>query len=342
MPCLVVVGGFFGDEGKGKIIAYLANKENPFIAVRGGVGPNAGHTFSHGGKTYKVRMLPSAALNPKTQLLIGAGVLINPEILANEIKMFDAFNRTLIDAQSGIIEKAHIEKDTCITHLKNKIGTTGTGTGPANADRAFRVLKVARDIPELTQYVGDVSNDVNDALDKNKSVLVEGTQGTFLSLYHGGYPYVTSKDVTASGICSDVGIGPKKVDDVLVVFKSYVTRVGEGPLKDEITSEDAKARGWSEYGSVTGRQRRASPFDPVLAKKAIRLNSATELAITKLDVVFPSSAGKREFSKLSTEARRFIDNIEGETGLKVTLIGTGTELNQVIDRRGGDVVNMGS
>jgi len=333
MPCLVVVGGFFGDEGKGKIIAYLANKENPSIAVRGGVGPNAGHTFSHGGKTYKVRMLPSAALNPTTQLLIGAGVLINPEIISNEIKMFDAFNRTLIDAQSGIIEKTHIEKDTCILHLKNKIGTTGTGTGPANADRAFRVLKVARDIPELTQYVGDVSNNVNDALDKNKSVLVEGTQGTFLSLYHGGYPYVTSKDVTASGICSDVGIGPKKVDDVLVVFKSYVTRVGEGPLKDEITSEDAKARGWSEYGSVTGRQRRASPFDPVLAKKAIRLNSGTELAITKLDVVFPSSAGKTEFSKLSTEARRFIENIEGEMGLKVTLIGTGPELLQVIDRR---------
>jgi len=333
MPCLVVVGGFFGDEGKGKIIAYLANKENPFIAVRGGVGPNAGHTFSHGGKTYKVRMLPSAALNPTTQLLIGAGVLINPEIISNEIKMFDAFNRTLIDAQSGIIEKTHIEKDTCILHLENKIGTTGTGTGPANADRAFRVLKVARDIPELTQYVGDVSNNVNDALDKNKSVLVEGTQGTFLSLYHGGYPYVTSKDVTASGICSDVGIGPKKVDDVLVVFKSYVTRVGEGPLKDEITSEDAKARGWSEYGSVTGRQRRASPFDPVLAKKAIRLNSGTELAITKLDVVFPSSAGKTEFSKLSTEARRFIENIEGEMGLKVTLIGTGPELLQVIDRR---------
>ena len=342
MPCLVVVGGFFGDEGKGKIIAYLANKEKPFVAVRGGVGPNAGHTFSHRGKTYKVRMLPSAALNRTTQLLIGAGVLINPEILFNEIKMFDAFNRTLIDAQSGIIEKAHIEKDTCIMHLKNKIGTTGTGTGPANADRAFRVLKVAREIPELTRYVGDVSNDVNDALDKNKSVLVEGTQGTFLSLYHGGYPYVTSKDVTASGICSDVGIGPKKVDDVLIVFKSYVTRVGEGPLKDEITSEDAKARGWSEYGSVTGRQRRASPFDPVLAKKAIRLNSATELAITKLDVVFPSSAGKREFSKLSTEARRFIENIEGESGLKVTLIGTGAELTQVIDRRERDVVNIGS
>ena len=81
MPCLVVVGGFFGDEGKGKIVAYLANKENPIIAVRGGVGPNAGHTFCHEGTTYKVRMLPSAALNSRTQLLIGAGVLVDPNIL---------------------------------------------------------------------------------------------------------------------------------------------------------------------------------------------------------------------------------------------------------------------
>lgn len=333
MPCLVIVGGFFGDEGKGKIIAYLANKENPVIAIRGGVGPNAGHTFCHEGKTYKVRMLPSAAMNPKTQLLIGAGVLINPEILLNEIKIFNVFDRTFIDFQSGVIEKEHIDRDTSRMHLKNKIGTTGTGTGPANADRAFRILKVARDIPELTRYVRDTSEIVNDALDKKDSVLVEGTQGTFLSLFHGAYPYVTSKDVTASGICSDIGIGPKKVDDVLVVFKAYVTRVGKGPLKDEISSEEAVARGWLEYGSVTGRQRRASPFDPILAKKAIRLNSATELAVTKLDVAFPDSVDKREFSKLPAEARRFIENIEGETGLRVTLIGTGPELTQVIDRR---------
>jgi adenylosuccinate synthase len=139
--------------------------------------------------------------------------------------------------------------------------------------------------------------------------------------------------VTASGICADVGIGPKRVDEVLVVFKSYVTRVGGGPLQNEISEEEAKKRGWLEFGSVTGRQRRSSPFDMELAKKAVRINSATQLAVTKLDVLFPESAGIREYAKLPSTARRFIEEIEGETGLKVTLIGTGPDLDEIVDRR---------
>src|ERR671926_293906 len=314
MPCTVAIGGFFGDEGKGKIIAYLARKDNPSIAVRGGVGPNAGHTFSFENKTYKLRMLSSAVVNPLTRLLIGAGVLIDKEILLNEIKMFNTHDRTFVDSHCGIIEKIHIEKDNSEDHLKCKIGTTVTGTGPANADRALRVLKIAREVRELLLYV-------------------EGTQGTFLSLFHGDYPYVTSKDVCASAICSDIGIGPKKVDDVIVVFKAYVTRVGGGPLYNEISIEEAHRRGWAEFGSVTGRQRRASPFNMDFAKKAISLNSATQLAVTKLDVIFPESARIKEFAKLQTEPRKFIENIEQETGKKVTLIGTGADVNDVIDRR---------
>lgn len=333
MPCLVTVGGFYGDEGKGKIIAYLSKKDSPAIAVRGGVGPNAGHTFTFEGKEYKVRMLPSAALNPATRLLIGAGVLVNPQILLKEIAMFQADDRTFIDAQCGIIEQSHIDRDKGEDHLKSKVGTTGTGTGPANADRALRTLRLAKDVPELSLYVEDVSNSVNYALDSNERVLVEGTQGTYLSLFHGGYPYVTSKDVTASGICSDIGIGPKRVDDVLVVFKAYVTRVGGGPLQNELSEEEAKKRGWLEFGSVTGRQRRAAPFDMDLAKKAIRINSATQLAVTKMDVLYPQCAGVHEYAKLPADARKFIENIECETGLKVTLIGTGPELYDVVDRR---------
>jgi adenylosuccinate synthase len=333
MPCLVTVGGFYGDEGKGKIIAYLSRKDNPAIAVRGGVGPNAGHTFTFEGKEYKVRMLPSAALNPTTRLLIGAGVLINTEVLLKEITMFQADDRTYVDAQCGVIEQSHIDRDKNEDHLKSKVGTTGTGTGPANADRALRTLRLARDIPELSLYIEDISNSVNYALERNEVVLVEGTQGTYLSLFHGGYPYVTSKDVTASAICSDIGIGPKRVDDVLVVFKAYVTRVGGGPLQNELSVEEAKNRGWNEIGSVTGRQRRASPFDMDLAKKAIRLNSATQLAVTKIDVVYPQSAGVREYAKLPVEAKKFIENIENETGLKITLIGTGPEIYDIVDRR---------
>jgi adenylosuccinate synthase len=150
MPCIVIVGGFYGDEGKGKIIAYLAKKDNCSIAVRGGVGPNAGHTFVDEGKTYKVRMLPSAALNRSTRLLIGPGVLINPEILLKEIEIFSASDRTFIDTQCGIIDQKHIEKDNVEDHLKGFIGTTGSGTGPANADRAFRLLKLAREDDALS------------------------------------------------------------------------------------------------------------------------------------------------------------------------------------------------
>jgi adenylosuccinate synthase len=238
-----------------------------------------------------------------------------------------------VDAQCGVIEQSHIDRDRSEGHLKNQVGTTGTGTGPANADRALRTLRLAKDIPELSIYLEDVSNSVNFALDSNEKVLVEGTQGTYLSLFHGDYPYVTSKDVTASGICSDIGIGPKRVDDVLVVFKAYVTRVGGGPLQNELNEEEARKRGWHEVGSVTGRQRRASPFDIELAIKAIRINSATQLAVTKIDVLYPKSAGVKEYAKLPAEAKKFIENIEEKTGLKITLIGTGPELYDVIDRR---------
>ncbi len=333
MTCKVIVGGFYGDEGKGKIIAYLSIKDNPKIAVRGGVGANAGHTFVHNNQTYKVRMLPSAVLNPETQLLIGAGVLITPEVLIDESRKYNAENRTIIDNHCGIIDESHIKRDKENSHLKNTIGTTGTGTGPANSDRALRILNLAKNVDSLKKYLGNVSDIVNESIDKSQSVLIEGTQGTFLSLYHGDYPFVTSKDVTASGICSDVGIGPKKVDDVILVFKAYVTRVGGGPLENEISPDEAAKLGWVEYGSVTGRQRRASPFNLELAKKSIKINSATQLAVTKLDVVFPECAGLTEYSKLTSKPRQFIENIEANLGVKVVLIGTGAEINQIIDRR---------
>ena len=333
MPCLVTVGGFYGDEGKGKIIAYLAINDKYNVAARGGVGPNAGHTFVQNNNEYKVRMLPSAVLNKDTRLLIGSGVLVEPNTLLREINAFDAVDRTFIDFQCGIIEQHHLEKDKEDNHLKDTIGTTGTGTGPANADRALRKIKLAKDIPEVALFLEDVSNSINYSIDNKENVLIEGTQGTFLSLYHGIYPFVTSKDVTASAICSDVGVGPKKIDEVLIVFKSYVTRVGEGPLTNEISSEEAKEKNWLEYGSVTGRQRRAAPFDFNLAKKSIQINSATQIALTKLDIVFPQCKGIKDYSKLTKEAVQFVENIESETGLPVTIIGTGAEINDTIDRR---------
>ena len=332
MPSTVVVGGFFGDEGKGKIISYLALKDNPSIVVRGGAGPNAGHTVMDGDKIYKIRMLPSGFLNKNSKVLIGPGVVINPDILLKEIKDFEVAGRAFVDRCCGIIEETHMKQDSK-GELKEKIGSTGSGTGPANAERAMRTLKLAKDIPLLSEYLVDVPSLLNSAIANNENVLVEGTQGTFLSLWHGTYPYVTSKEVTASGICADVGLGPKNVDEVIIVFKSYVTRVGTGPLENELTPEEILEKGWSEFGTVTGRPRRASEFNFELAKRAIMLNSATQIALTKFDVRFPDCAGITSYEELGDEAKSFIKKIEGELGVTVSMIGTGPKIDEIIDRR---------
>jgi len=240
--------------------------------------------------------------------------------------------RVGLDSQCAIIEPKHIEQDRR-GHLKDKIGTTGTGTGPCNADRALRVALMAREVPELEPYIMDVPLLVNRALDGGEAVILEGTQGTYISLFHGGYPYVTSKDVCASAICSDVGVGPTRVDEVVLVCKAYVTRVGEGPLDGEITPEEAKKRGWDEYGTVTGRQRRAAPFNHALVKRAAMINGATQLAITKFDVLYPELAGSSSYGDLSSEGKEFIRVIEEKVGLPVTLLGTGPDANHIIDRR---------
>ena len=332
MTSTVVVGGFFGDEGKGKIISYLAIKDNPKVIVRGGAGPNAGHTIRDGDKVYKVRMLPSGFLNKNAKVMIGPGVVVNPEVLQKEIEDFGASGRSFIDNHCGIIEEKHLTSDSK-GELKEKIGSTGSGTGPANADRAMRVLKMAKEVDSLSSLLTDVAGEVNSAIAAKENVLVEGTQGTFLSLWHGTYPFVTSKDVTASGICADIGLGPKNVDEVIVVFKSYVTRVGTGPLANELSLEEAEKKGWSEFGTVTGRQRRAADFDFDLARRAIMLNSATQISITKLDVLFPECAGKTSYDEISSEAKSFIENIEEKLNTPVTIIGTGPAINDVIDRR---------
>jgi adenylosuccinate synthase len=333
MPSIVIVGGFYGDEGKGKIISYLAKKDNCSIAVRGGVGPNAGHSIVWEGKTYRLRMLPSAFVNRKTKLLVGPGVLVNPEVFLKEVAEVDAEGRCGLDPLCAVIEQKHIDQDKGSQHLSSKIGTTGTGTGPCNADRINRTARLARDLPELKNYLVDVPEAVNEALENGENVLVEGTQGTFLSLFHGSYPYVTSKDVTASSIAADVGLGPTNVDDVMVVFKAYVTRVGSGFLKDELLPEETAKRGWAEHGTVTGRQRRAAPFDFDLARRAVMLNGATQIALTKLDIVYRDSKGLTDHRDLPIEAKSFIKKIEDETEVPVTLIGTGPSVEEVVDRR---------
>ncbi len=264
-------------------------------------------------------------------------MLIDPPVLLEEIRQTGSEGRIGIDNQCAIIEERHKDQEHRSEYLSQKLGSTKSGVGACNAERALRMVKLARQIGKLQPYTVDSVAEVQEALSKGKNVMIEGTQGTYLSLYHGTYPYVTSKDVTASQACADVGVGPTQVNDVMIIFKAYVTRVGEGPLEGQLDREEVIRRGWMEHGTVTGRERRAAPFDFHLAKRAVQLNGATQIALTKLDVLFPDCKEAQDMTSLPKEARDFILRVYRETGVGVTLIGTGPGEEDIIDNRNQSV-----
>ena len=332
MPCTVIVGAFWGDEGKGKIISYLALKDNLDFCVRTG-SVNAAHTVWFEGKKYALHMVPAAFLNLKTRLLIAAGANVHVPKFLEEVEQTKVEGRIGVDLNASIIEEKHSAQDKA-SAVNKGIGTTGWGVGPAIEERVRRTAKLAKDIPELKPYLADQVQEVNDGLDAGKRVLLEGTQGFMLSLFlSGGYPYVTGRDTGASAIASEAGVGPTRVDDVLIVYKSFITRVGGGPLPGEISKEEAQKRGWFETAAGTGRDRRSAPFDFELAKKTAKINGATQAALTKLDVLFPTCRGAKKYSDLPAEAKEFIREVEARTGVPVVLIGTGPEALDIVDRR---------
>jgi adenylosuccinate synthase len=139
----------------------------------------------------------------------------------------------------------------------------------------------------IEQYIADTARLTWDVLDAGGSVLFEGAQGTMLDIDHGTYPFVTSSNPVAGAACTGTGAGPKDIDDIWGVAKAYVTRVGAGPFPTELSGEfgDAMREAGGEYGTTTGRARRVGWLDLVQLRYAVRLNTITALAVTKLDVL---------------------------------------------------------
>jgi adenylosuccinate synthase len=140
---------------------------------------------------------------------------------------------------------------------------------------------------KLSDYIADTDIVINEILSEKKNVLFEGAQGTLLDIDHGTYPYVTSSNAIAGGVCTGLGIGPTKISKVLGVVKAYTTRVGSGPLPTEIKDslgDNLRERG-GEYGATTGRPRRCGWLDMVVLRHSVRINGITGIAITKLDIL---------------------------------------------------------
>jgi adenylosuccinate synthase len=141
--------------------------------------------------------------------------------------------------------------------------------------------------PRIAPMVTDCVSFLHESLEAGENVLLEGAQATFLDLDHGTYPFVTSSNPTAGGACVGAGIGPRYIDRVIGIAKAYTTRVGAGPFPTELSDDigtELVDRG-HEYGTNTGRRRRTGWFDAVMMRQAVRLNSLSEIALTKLDVL---------------------------------------------------------
>ncbi|MFQ5558036.1 MAG: adenylosuccinate synthase [Acidimicrobiales bacterium] len=175
--------------------------------------------------------------------------------------------------------------DVALNHT-NKVLTKVFNRLPLDAD-AISEEYLGRCAARLAPHIADTVAIVHDALDAGRHVLLEGAQATFLDLDHGTYPFVTSSNPVAGGACTGAGVGPRHIDRVVGVAKAYVTRVGTGPFPTELFDEvgDQLVDVGQEYGTNTGRRRRTGWFDAVLMRQAVRVNSLSEVALTKLDVL---------------------------------------------------------
>jgi adenylosuccinate synthase len=198
----------------------------------------------------------------------------------------DKSARVGLRVQDLLDPKIFREKLDVVLHEKNLI-LTKIYNRPAISAKDIAERYLDELAPRIAPMIADTVGLVHDALDADKRILLEGAQATFLDLDHGTYPFVTSSNPVAGGACVGSGLGPRDITSVVGIAKAYVTRVGAGPFPTEVEGETGEylvTRG-HEFGTNTGRRRRVGWFDVVMARQAVRLNSLTEIALTKLDVL---------------------------------------------------------
>ena len=333
MAVIAVVGGQWGDEGKGKIIDLLAERANTVVRFSG--GDNAGHTVINPYGEFRLHLVPSGIFYPQVTCIIGNGVAINPAVLLEEIDDLQShgigISRLFISDRAHLIMPYHTLLDRLEEERRSEgaIGTTLRGIGPVFADKVARVgiragdlldrniflgrlksalelkniilTKVYRASPlsleeiyqqychygeRIVPFIRETSSMIREAVTKGELVLLEGAQGTLLDPDFGTYPYVTSSSPLAGASCIGAGLGPRGIDRVLGIFKTYSTRVGAGPMPTELKDDlgdliREKAR---EYGATTGRPRRCGWFDAVAGRFSVQINGLSDIALTHLDI----------------------------------------------------------
>ncbi len=336
MSAFIVLGAQWGDEGKGKMTDYLAERADVVVRFQG--GNNAGHTVEVLDKQYKLHLIPSGILYKEKLNVIGNGVVLDPKALFQEINYLRDLgvevtpDNLIISDRAQLIMPYHRILDGIKERARGKkdIGTTGKGIGPCYTDKMERsgirvcdliqrevfqeklkecvevksrlltrvydeeALSYEDILEEYLQYgeqmkpfVRDISVEVHNKIKQGKTVLFEGAQGALLDIDYGTYPYVTSSNTIAGGVCIGAGIGPTMIDSAVGIAKAYTTRVGKGPFPTELhdgIGDWIREKG-HEYGVTTGRARRCGWLDLVILKSSARISGLTSFAVTKIDTL---------------------------------------------------------
>lgn len=341
MPVIVVVGGQYGSEGKGKLVARLSLDRDPSIVVRCG-GPNAGHSFDYLGRHYSLRQAPSGLINPNCQLRLAAGSVVHPEILLEEIKRHGLEQRLKVDADAITVAPEDLASE-ANSGLRERVSSTLSGTGSATSRKVMRASSVllASQVGSLRSYASDVTTEINDAIDRDELVIVEGTQGAGLSLHHSRlYPHTTSRDTSAAAFLSEAGISSRVPHEVVMVVRTFPIRVAgsaAGPLPAEIDWGEIRARSGCprsicEYTTVTKLPRRVAEFDDGVFRLGIRLNRPDCIALHGADYLNFADFGVRDYDALSAETKSFVRMIEATGGTRVRYIFTGPDVEHTVDR----------
>ena len=329
----VLLGLQWGDEGKGKIVDYLAHKYDIIARFQG--GPNAGHTLYVNGVKVVLRTIPSGVFHDHCLNLIGNGVVIDPVALKGEIEQLlairpNVLSRLFIAHRAHLILPTHRALDAASEAAKgsDKIGSTLKGIGPAYMDKTGRNgLRVGdilskdfqqrynklkeKHLQMLAQYDQKIEWEeweqpfmeaveylrtlqivnaeywLEDHLKSGKQILAEGAQGSMLDIDYGTYPFVTSSNTIAAGVCAGLGVAPVHIGEVYGITKAYCTRVGSGPFPTELDDETGEAlrKAGNEFGAFTGLSRRCGWIDLVALRYTVMLSGVTKLIMTKTDVL---------------------------------------------------------
>ncbi len=359
----VLVGGFWGSEGKGQVSAYLAPEYDVLVRVG---GPNAGHKVWEGGtqKSYTFYHLPSGTRNTNAAIILGAGSVIGlPKLLEEIADCGVTPDRLSIDPNAVIIDPMDIQMERTLGSAVATIGSTGQGVGAATARKVLRTMaesqfglanRFAKDEPLLQPFIRDTVGQLEQHYAHGRRIFLEGTQGTHLSLHHGTHPYVTSRDTTVSGTLADAGIAASRVRKSIIVCRSYPIRVqspdesmqgvdgaSSGPMGQEIAwKEVAERSGYevegltkSEMTSTTKRRRRVAEFSWPAFRRAVTLNGPTDIALTFADYYGKENANARRYEQLNEQARRQCEEMERIAGVPVSLVAVRFRHRSIIDRR---------